>query len=169
MHCCRVILTAAATIVKAEDNEGHIWALKRIQSDSQSIREAERLVKLRGHPLVVPLQGIFVDHGVTFLQMPFYANGDLRRWVEQIKVQLPCSMCYCHLMAVQHALHLQLPHILNVGSMSSSDCQRRVYAVMHILMHKPGVRQQKLAEHAAAETAAMEHQQVNEHVNARAK
>ena len=66
-----------------------MWALKRIQSDSQSIREAERLVKLRSHPLVVPLHSIFVDHGVTFLQMPFYANGDLRRWVEQIQVSLP--------------------------------------------------------------------------------
>lgn len=82
----RVLPTAAATIVKAEDIEGRIWAMKRIQSDSQSIREAERLVKLRSHPLVVPLQGIFMDSGVTFLQMPFYTNGDLRRWVEQIKV-----------------------------------------------------------------------------------
>ena len=87
MHSCRLIPTAATTILKAEDSEGRVWALKRIQSDSQSMREAERLVKLRSHPLVVPLQSIFVDQGVTFLQMPFYANGDLRRWIEQIKVQ----------------------------------------------------------------------------------
>ena len=66
-----------------------MWAMKRIQSDSQSIREAERLMKLRSHPLVVPLQSIFMENDVTFLQMPFYANGDLRRWVEQIKVHQP--------------------------------------------------------------------------------
>ena len=88
--CFRVILTKAAAIVKAEDSDGRMWALKRIQSNSQSIREAERLVKLHSHPLVVPLQSIFLDQGVTFLQMPFYANGDLRRWVEQIKARHCC-------------------------------------------------------------------------------
>ena len=89
LHGCRIIPTTTATIIKAEDSEGRIWAMKRIQSDSQSIREAERLVKLRSHPLVVPLRSIFVDHEVTFLQMPFYANGNLRRWVEQVKVRHP--------------------------------------------------------------------------------
>lgn len=39
-------------------------------------------MKLRSHPLVVPLQSIFVDNRVTFLQMPFYTKGDLRRWDE---------------------------------------------------------------------------------------
>ena len=69
-----------------------MWALKRIHSDSQSITEAERLVKLRSHPLVLPLQSIFEDQGVIYLQMPFYVNGDLRRWVEQIKVMHHCPL-----------------------------------------------------------------------------
>ncbi len=91
----------AAMITEAEDSEGRKWALKRIQSDSQSVREAERLVKLRKHPLVVPLQSIFMDGGVTFLQMPFYRNGDLRTWVEKIKVcctVLMCGTCLANLL-----------------------------------------------------------------------
>lgn len=84
----------AAMISEVEDSEGRKWALKRINGDSQSVLEAERLAKLRNHPLVVPLQSIFVDGGVTFLQMPFYRNGDLRAWVEKIKVYnaLVCSL-----------------------------------------------------------------------------
>lgn len=78
----------AATITQAEDNEGRRWAFKRVQSDGQSVREAERLAKLGSHPLVVPLQSIFVDNGATYLQMPFYQHGDLRAWVEKIKVHL---------------------------------------------------------------------------------
>ena len=96
---CRVHPTAACTIIKAENSEGRVWALKRIQSDRQSVREAERLVRLRSHPLVVPLQSIFVDHGVTFLQIPFYANGDLRRWVEQIKVHHLLRSGECSMLA----------------------------------------------------------------------
>ena len=68
----------AAMISEVEDSEGRKWALKRINVDSQSVRGAERLAKLGNHPLVVRLQSIFVDGGVTFLQMPFYRNGDLR-------------------------------------------------------------------------------------------
>ncbi|KAL3146449.1 hypothetical protein ABBQ32_003124 [Trebouxia sp. C0010 RCD-2024] len=63
--------TVAATIVKTEDSEGRVWALKRIQTDRQSIKQAERLVKLRRYPLVVPMHSIFVDHGVNSSQMPF--------------------------------------------------------------------------------------------------
>ncbi len=76
----------AAMITEAEDTEGRKWALKRVQADGQAVREAERLAKLCKHPLVVPLQSIFVDGGIIFLQMPFYRNGDLRAWVEKIKV-----------------------------------------------------------------------------------
>jgi len=82
----RVISMPAPMVTEAEDSEGRKWALKRIQGDGHSVREAERLVKLRKHPLVVPLQSIFMDGGATFLQMPFYKNGDLRTWVEKIKV-----------------------------------------------------------------------------------
>ena len=73
-------------VTEAEDSAGAIWALKRIQGDSHSIREAERMVKLCDHPLVVNLQSVFMDGQAMFLQMPFYKHGNLRIWVEQMKV-----------------------------------------------------------------------------------
>ena len=86
---CRVISHTTAAVCEAEDSTGHRWALKRIQGDNQSVREAEHLVKLKGHPLIVPLESVFVDRGITYLQMPFYQHGNLRTWVEQLKVCLP--------------------------------------------------------------------------------
>jgi len=79
----RVVFMPAPMVTEAEDSEGRKWALKRIQGDEHSVREAERL---RKHPLVVPLQSIFVDGGATFLQVPFYRNGNLQTWIEKIKV-----------------------------------------------------------------------------------
>ena len=73
---------------EAEDCTGRHWALKRIQGDNQSVREAERLTRLKGHPLIVPLESVFVDKGTTYLQMPFYGHGKLRTWVEQLKVSI---------------------------------------------------------------------------------
>ena len=87
--------TTAAMVYKAEDSNGQIWALKRVQADAQTVREAERLVKLHKHPLVVPLHSIFQDSGVTYLQMTFYKNGDLRAWVEKIKVSLEGLLQLC--------------------------------------------------------------------------
>lgn len=84
----RVISHTTASVSEAEDSTGRRWALKRIPEDNQSVREAERLVKLKGHPLIVPLESVFVDRGITYLQMPFYQRGNLRTWVEQLKVRL---------------------------------------------------------------------------------
>ncbi len=72
-------------VFKARDHEGHVWALKRVRVNAQSIREAERLARLH-HPLVVPLHSIFEDDNITYLQMRFYEKGDLRTWMEHIKV-----------------------------------------------------------------------------------
>lgn len=83
----RVISHTTAAVSEAEDSTGRRWALKRIPEDSQSVRDTERLVKLKGHPLVVPLESVFVDRGITYLQMPFYQRGNLRTWVEQLKVR----------------------------------------------------------------------------------
>ena len=83
---CRIISYPAAMVAKAEDSAGRIWALKRIQGDSHSVREAERMVKLCEHPLIVQLQSVFMDGQAIFLQMPFYQHGNLRTWFEQIKV-----------------------------------------------------------------------------------
>ena len=73
-------------VTEAEDIAGSIWALKRIQGDSHSIREAERMVKLCNHPLIAQLQSVFVDGQAMYLQMPFYRRGNLRIWFEQMKV-----------------------------------------------------------------------------------
>lgn len=83
----RVISHTTAAVCEAEDSTGRRWALKRVPEDNQSVREAERLVKLQGHPLIVPLESVFVDRGITYLQMPFYQRGNLRTWVEQMKVR----------------------------------------------------------------------------------
>lgn len=89
---CRVISHPAATVIEAEDQAGRVWALKRIQGDRQSVREAERMVKLRDHPLVVHLESVFLDGQAIYLQMPFYKHGNLRTWVEQIKVHCCVSV-----------------------------------------------------------------------------
>lgn len=86
---CRVVAHTTAAVFEAEDGTGRRWALKRIQGDNQSVREAERLFKLKGHPLIVPLESVFVDKGATYFQMPFYQHGNLRTWVEQLKVSFP--------------------------------------------------------------------------------
>ena len=78
-------------MTEAEDSDGRRWALKRIAGSDQLAREADRLAKLQGHPLIVPLQSIFVDGGVTYLQIPFYPGGNLRIWVEQVKVIYKCN------------------------------------------------------------------------------
>lgn len=82
---CSVSPTPAPMVFKARDHEGQVWAVKRVRANTQSIREAERLARLR-HPLVVPLHSIFEDDNITYLQMPFYEKGDLRTWMEHIKV-----------------------------------------------------------------------------------
>ncbi len=82
---CNVSPTPAPMVFKARDHEGHVWALKRVRANAQPIREAERLARLH-HPLVVPLQSIFEDDNIIYLQMRFYEKGDLRTWMEHIKV-----------------------------------------------------------------------------------
>lgn len=54
-------------VAKAEDSAGRIWALKRIQGDNHSVREAERMVKLCEHPLIVQLRSVFMDGQAIFL------------------------------------------------------------------------------------------------------
>ena len=78
-------------VTEAQDCAGRTWALKRIHGDSHSIREAERMFKLCGHPLLVQLQSVFVDGQAMYLQMPFYRHGNLRTWFEQMKV---CQSAY---------------------------------------------------------------------------
>ena len=116
-YACRVVSHPAATVTQAEDSSGRLWALKRIQGDHQSVREAERLVKLKGHPLIVPLQSVFVDNGVTYLQMPFYRHGNLRTWVEQMKASHPCNqyLSSCLLQRLSIRVHVNVLHHL-------SDC-----------------------------------------------
>ena len=82
-------------VVEAEDSASRIWALKRVQGGSQSIREAERMVKLCNHPLIAQLQSVFVDGQAVYLQMPYYRHGNLRVWFEQTKVCLDglCRLC----------------------------------------------------------------------------
>ena len=75
-------------VTEAEDSAGRTWALKRVLGDRHSIREAERMFRLRGHPLLVQLQSVFADGQALYLQMPFYKHGNLRTWFEQIKVGL---------------------------------------------------------------------------------
>ena len=74
------------------------WAIKGIDSGANAAREAERLCKLRGHPLIVSLRSTFMDADWLYLQMPFYQNGNLRKWVEQIQVNLTTftTVCYTH-------------------------------------------------------------------------
>lgn len=71
---------------EVEDSGKQKWAVKGIDSGPNAAREAERLCKLLGHPLIVPLRSTFMDADRLYLQMPFYQNGNLRKWVEQIKV-----------------------------------------------------------------------------------
>ncbi len=70
--------------------------LKAVRASSSSvIREVERLAKLR-HPLIVDLQRVFegrytfhmptpAEADALFLQIPFYAQGNLRVWAEAVK------------------------------------------------------------------------------------
>ena len=90
---CRVISHPTSMVTEAEDSAGRIWALKRVQADNHSIREAERMVKLCKHPLIAQLQSVFMDGQAMYLQMPFYRHGNLRSWFEQMKVCAQCSAC----------------------------------------------------------------------------
>lgn len=83
---CRIISRPSSTVEQAEDSAGCIWALKRIQEDNHSVREAERMIILRDHPLIVRLESVFWDRHAIYLQMPFCKLGNLRTWGEQIKV-----------------------------------------------------------------------------------
>jgi serine/threonine protein kinase len=83
---CSVIARHGPSVREVEDLGKQKWAIKGIDSGPNAAREAERLCKLRGHPLIVPLHSTFMDAGRLYLQMPFYQNGNLRKWVEQIKV-----------------------------------------------------------------------------------
>ncbi len=77
---------------EVEDLSKKKWAIKGIDSGASAAREAERLCKLRGHPLIVPLHSTFLDADRLYLQMPLYQNGNLRKWVEQTKVNLQGCM-----------------------------------------------------------------------------
>ena len=108
----RSLSAPAPAVTEAEDSDGRRWALKRIAGSDQLAREADRLAKLQGHPLIVPLQSIFVEGGVTYLQMPFYPKGNLRIWVEQVKVisSRPASLPVVHMQSAW-LMHL-LSHML---------------------------------------------------------
>ncbi|KAL0045887.1 hypothetical protein WJX82_007633 [Trebouxia sp. C0006] len=80
-----VIARHGLSVREVEDLGKHKWAIKGIDSGANAAREAERLCKLRGHPLIVSLSSTFMDADRLYLQMPFYQNGNLRKWVEQIK------------------------------------------------------------------------------------
>lgn len=82
----RILQRHGPSVLEVVDLEGCKWAIKSIDNDRHAIREAERLSKLNGHPLMMPLQSVFVDRGSICLQMPFYCN--LRSWVGKIKVMI---------------------------------------------------------------------------------
>lgn len=86
MNVCRVIVRHGPSVMEVEDLSQQKWAIKGVDNGPNAAREAERLGKLCGHPLIVPLQSTFMDADRLYLQMPFYQNGNLRNWVEQIKV-----------------------------------------------------------------------------------
>jgi len=89
-----VVARHGPSVREVEDLSKQKWAIKGIDSGANGAREAERLCKLRGHPLIVPLRSTFMDADRLYLQMPFYQNGNLRKWVEQIKVNLQYCMLY---------------------------------------------------------------------------
>ena len=119
----------APAVTEAEDSDGRRWALKRVAGSDQLAREADRLAKLQGHPLIVPLQSIFVDEGVTHLQMPSHPKGNLRIWVEQVKVihtcryrfeacVIACSAhagCLAHAAAEPHSVHVMHNHAFDIN------------------------------------------------------
>lgn len=84
-----VVARHGPSVREVEDLGKQKWAIKGIDSSPSAAREAERLCKLRGHPLIVPLHSTFMDADRLYLQMPYYQNGNLRQWVEQIKVHFP--------------------------------------------------------------------------------
>ena len=94
MFCsvCRLITRHGPFVMEVEGLGQQKWAIKGIDSGLQAAREAERLRKLQGHPLIVPLHSMFAEGDRLYLQMPFYKNGNLRTWFEQLKV-LQRVMC----------------------------------------------------------------------------
>eukprot|EP00899_Mesostigma_viride_P007084 jgi/Mesvir1/16377/Mv18122-RA.4 len=67
-----------------EDLAGTQWVIKELCRAGELRREGGRLQALQ-HPLVIPLERIFIDGGLAYLQMPYCKNGSLRSWFEQIK------------------------------------------------------------------------------------
>ena len=92
---CRVVARHGPFVMEVEGLGQHKWAIKGIDSGLQAAREAERLCKLQGHPLIVPLHSMFAEGDRLYLQMPFYKNGNLLTWFEQLKVQLKEPVMCC--------------------------------------------------------------------------
>eukprot|EP00899_Mesostigma_viride_P022591 jgi/Mesvir1/3516/Mv25303-RA.2 len=67
-----------------EDWNGKKWVVKEIGPGAELRREVNRLKALQ-HPLVIPLERVFIDNNVAYLQMPYYKNGNLRGWFQRIK------------------------------------------------------------------------------------
>jgi len=53
---CSVVTRQGPSVREVEDSSKKKWAIKGIDSGASAAREAERLCKLRGHPLIVPLR-----------------------------------------------------------------------------------------------------------------
>ncbi|DBB18454.1 TPA: hypothetical protein ACH3X3_000096 [Trebouxia sp. C0006] len=51
-----VVTRQGPSVREVEDSSKKKWAIKGIDSGASAAREAERLCKLRGHPLIVPLR-----------------------------------------------------------------------------------------------------------------
>eukprot|EP00899_Mesostigma_viride_P007935 jgi/Mesvir1/17142/Mv07566-RA.1 len=66
-----------------EDWHGRQWVVKAMGPGPELRREVNRLKALQ-HPLVIPLERVFIDNNVAYLQMPYYKNGNLRGWVDSI-------------------------------------------------------------------------------------
>eukprot|EP00899_Mesostigma_viride_P007931 jgi/Mesvir1/17139/Mv26415-RA.1 len=66
-----------------EDWNGRQWVVKEMGPGPELRREVNRLKALQ-HPLVIPLERVFIDNNVAYLQMPYYKNGNLRGWVDSI-------------------------------------------------------------------------------------
>ena len=86
MHPVKCDLSTAESV--------HAWAVCKqllFGAEGDTMCLAACCIKL--YPLVTPLQSVFIDKDSIHLQMPFYTNGNLRTWVEQIKVALPMALC----------------------------------------------------------------------------
>jgi serine/threonine protein kinase len=75
------------TVLKAVDPDGQPCVLKSFLLDSKAsdkfhteIEILRKLSHLRS-PLVVPIQLVFIDDGIGYIQMPFYEMGDMEKWL----------------------------------------------------------------------------------------